>query len=150
MAKEGITLDQTKELTYFALAVLESQDWDVVEDLTGHPIEEEARRQVATEMRRRSQQMRDEVLAGRDEEERWAAIERVENGYLSEYYRITGMNPELLDQLLLQSVNSNQIWETASAVAPDAPPRVPSGAKDCVKRDPEHPESPPVPIACPE
>ena len=149
MAKEGITLAETKELTYFALAVLESQDWDVVEDLTGHPIEDEARRQAAVEMRRRSQQMRDEVLASESEEARWAAIERVESGYLSEYYRITGMTPALLDQLLLQSINNNKIWETASAAAPNAAPQAPTGALNCVKRDPKNPDAPPVPVACP-
>jgi hypothetical protein len=153
MANEGISLEETKELTYFAFVVLESQDWDVVEDLTGHPIEEEARRQASVEMRRRSQQMRDEVLeqvrSGEGEEARWATIGRVESGYLAEYYRITGMNPELLDQLLLQSVNSNHIWETSSAAAPHATPQAPSGAKDCMKRDPAHPDAPPVPVACP-
>jgi hypothetical protein len=150
MQREGLTREETKELTYFALLVSESHDWDTVEALTEHPIEDEARRQAWAQMQRRSRQMRDELhaLVDASEEQRWDAIDRIESGYLEDYYRLTGMTPELLDQLLRLSVESQSAAETAAAMAPNAPVTPPAGA-NCVKRDPENPRAAPVPVPCP-
>jgi hypothetical protein len=154
MQREGLTRAETKELTYFALLVSESHDWDVVESLTDHPIEAEARRQAWSQMQRRSGQMREELQAlvksNAPEEERWAAIDRVESGYLEDYYRLTGMTPDLLDQLLRLSVENQSAAETAASLAPSAAAARPPGAgTSCVRRDPEHPDAPPVPVPCP-
>jgi hypothetical protein len=154
MQREGLTRAETKELTYFALLVSESHDWDVVESLTNHPIEAEARRQAWSQMQRRSGQMREELQAlvksNAPEEERWAAIDRVESGYLEDYYRLTGMTPELLDQLLRLSVENQSAAETAASLAPTAASARPAGAgTSCVRRDPANPDAPPVPVPCP-
>jgi hypothetical protein len=152
MAREGLTREETKELTYFALVVSESHDWDTVEALTEHAIEDEARRQAWTQMQRRSRQMRDElqglVASNASEAERWDAIDRIESDYLADYYRLTGMTPELLDQLLRLSVETQSAAETAAAMAPHASVTAPAGA-NCVKRDPENPRAAPVPVPCP-
>lgn len=154
MQREGLTRAETKELTYFALLVSESHDWDVVEALTEHPIEAEARRQAWAQMQRRSGQMREELQAlvksDAPEEDRWAAIDRVEAGYLEDYYQLTGMTPALLDQLLRLSVENQSAAETAAALAPSAHAAPPPGAgANCVRRDPERPDAPPVPVPCP-
>ncbi len=154
MEREGLTRAETKELTYFALLVHESHDWDAVESLTQHPIEAEARRQAWSQMQRRSGQMREELQAlvksKASEEERWDAIDRIESGYLADYYVLTGMTPDLLDQLLRLSVENQSAAETAAALAPRAASQRPPGANEhCVRRDPEHPDAAPVPVPCP-
>ena len=142
MQREGLTREETKELTYFALLVSESHDWDAVEALTNHAIEGEARRQAWAQMQRRSRQMRDAlqvaVKSKASEAERWDAINRVESDYLADYYLLTGMTPDLLDQLLRLSVENQSAAETASALAPSAVSHRPPGANEnCVRRDPE-------------
>ena len=154
MEREGLTREETKELTFFALLASESHDWDAVESLTEHPIEDEARRQAWVQMQQRSRQMRDELQAlvkqQASEAERWAAIDRIESGYLADYYRLTGMTPALLDQLLRLSLESQSAAETAAAMAPHAPTTRPPGTvANCVKRDPDNPQSAPVPVPCP-
>ena len=154
MKREGLTREETKELTFFALLVSESHDWDAVESLTEHPIEEEARRQAWVQMQQRSRQMREELQAlvkqQASEAERWDAIDRIESGYLADYYRLTGMTPALLDQLLRLSLESQSAAETAAAMAPHAPTTRPPGAvANCVKRDPDNPQAAPVPVPCP-
>lgn len=153
MAREGLTLDETRELTYFAVLAVESQDWARVESITGTPLAPDARRAVWESMMARSQEMRrhlqEEIAAGADEGTRWQTIARIESGYLSDYYRITGMTPALLDQLLLASVRDQRVNETIASVSPDNDqPPVPPGARPgaFVRRDPRHPERPPVPV----
>ncbi len=153
MAREGLTLDETRELTYFAVLAVESQDWARVESLTGRPLTSDTRREVWESMMARSQEMRrhllEEIAAGAEEGTRWETIARVESGYLTDYYRITGMTPALLDQLLLASVRDQRVNETIASVSPDndRPPVPPGGRPGAfVKRDPLHPERPPVPV----
>jgi hypothetical protein len=152
MAREKLTRQETLELTFFALVASESQDWDTVEQLTGHAIQAEARRQAWVQMQQRSRQMREELQAmvkrGASEEERWEAIDQIESSYLDDYYRVTGMSPALLDQLLWLSVQGQNRPELAAAMSPSAGAGVPPGA-NCVKRDPENPNTPPIPVPCP-
>jgi hypothetical protein len=154
MQREGLTREETKELTYFALLVSESHDWDAVEALTNHAIEDEARRQAWSQMQRRSRQMREDLQAAvkrkASEAERWEAIDRIESGYLTDYYLLTGMTPDLLDQLLRLSVENQSAAETAAALAPSAPSHRPPGANEnCVRRDPDNPTAAPVSVPCP-
>jgi hypothetical protein len=153
MQREGLTRAETKELTYFALLASESHDWDAVESLTNHPMEEEARRQAWSQMQRRSRQMADELRAlvksEASEAERWAAINKIEADYLADYYLLTGMNPALLDELLRRSVEGQSAAETAAALAPGASSRPPGAGANCVRRDPDNPQAAPVPVPCP-
>lgn len=153
MARERLTLDETRELTYFAVLAVESQDWARVESLTGKPLSPESRREVWESMMARSQEVRrhlqKEIAAGSDEGTRWETIARVESDYLGDYYRITGMTPALLDQLLLASVRDQRVNQTIASLSPDNDrPPVPPGSKPgaFVKRDPLHPDRPPVPV----
>jgi hypothetical protein len=157
MAREHLTIDETKELTYFAVLAVESQDWARVESLTGKPLSNDQRREVWEAMMARSQEMHrhmgEAIAGGADDGTRWDTITRVEGGYLGDYYRITGMTPELLDQLLLLSVRNQHVNETLASLSPDNndPPPAPAGTKygTFVKRDPMHPERPPVPVEAP-
>jgi hypothetical protein len=153
MAREGLTLDETRELTYFAVLAVESQDWGRVESLTGKALSGEQRREAWEAMMARSQEMtremHEQIAAGGDEGARWDVIAKIEGGYLGDYYRITGMNPALLDQLLLASVKNQRVSETLASLSPqNNEPPVASGARSgtFVRRDPRHPERPPVPV----
>jgi hypothetical protein len=148
LAREGLSLDETRELTYFAILAVESQDWARVEALTGRPLAADTRRQTWEAMMARSQEMRrelqEQVQAGADEDTRWQTIARIEDGYLADYYALTGMNPALLDQLLAASVRDQRAAGTIASLAPDAEPPARAGSQ-WVRRDPLHPERPPVP-----
>ncbi len=50
VAREKITVDETRELTYFALAAKTSIDWDAVEQVTGHGVDPNARKYATQEM----------------------------------------------------------------------------------------------------
>lgn len=149
MAREGLTLDETRELTYFGILAVQSQDWQRVESLTGAPLSEDARRQTWEAMMARSQEMRrelqEQIARGESEDARWDTIARIEDGYLQDYFRVTGMTPALLDELLAAAVREERTSSTMAALAPDAEPPRPPGST-WVRRDPEHPERPPVPI----
>jgi hypothetical protein len=156
MAREKITMEETRELTYFAVLAVESQDWARVESLTGRPLGNDQRREVWESMMARSQEMRrhmgEAIANGADEGARWETIGRVEGGYLEDYYRITGMTPALLDQLLLASVRDQRVNQTLASLSPsnNEPPPMPAGRSGTwVKRDPLHPERPPVPVEGP-
>ena len=90
------------------------------------------------------------VKAKAGEEERWDAIDRIESAYLADYYVLTGMTPDLLDQLLRLSVENQSAAETAAALAPRAPatrpPEPTSAACIAIRR---HPNAAPVPVPCP-
>lgn len=153
MAREGLTMDETRELTYFAVLAVESQDWARVESLTGKRLSADERREAWEAMMARSQEMhrhmREEIARGADESTRWDVISRIERGYLSDYYRVTGMTPALLDQLLAASVEDQHVNETLASMSPsDDRPPVPGGGKRgvFVKRDPLNPSAPPVPV----
>ncbi|HUQ06841.1 MAG TPA: hypothetical protein VM261_30320 [Kofleriaceae bacterium] len=163
MAREGLTMDETRELTYFAVLAVESQDWARVESLTGKTLSGEQRREAWESMMARSQEMtremHEQIARGGegggegggdgDEAARWEVIGKIERGYLSDYYRITGMDPGLLDQLLAASVKDQRVNQTLASLSPqNNEPPVPSGARGgtFVRRDPLHPERPPVPV----
>jgi hypothetical protein len=149
MAREGLSLDETRELTYFAILAVQSQDWERVEGLTGAPLSPDARRAAWEAMMARSQEMRRELqeqVARRDgEDARWQTIARIEDGYLEDYFGLTGMTPAMLDALLAAAVREQRASATIAGLAPDAEPRSPSGGQ-WVRRDPAHPERPPVPV----
>jgi hypothetical protein len=161
MARQRLTMDETRELTFFAVLAVESQDWARVEGLTGKALSNDQRREVWESMMARSQEMHrhmgEQIASGADEGARWETIGQVESGYLSDYYRITGMTPAMLDQLLLASVREQRVSQTLASLSPGAnegppPPTTnAAGARGAfVRRDPLHPERPPVPVPAEE
>lgn len=129
MAREKISERETRELTYFALLAKTSLDWDAVEEITGHPIEDNARKYATQAMFAASEEMKKElradVAAGKSEAERADTVARVEQGYLDQYDHLTGMTPDLLDWLLWESVQNQRVDALIEDSAPTAPP--PSG-----------------------
>jgi hypothetical protein len=153
MARERLTLDETRELTYFGILAVQSQDWQRVEQLTGAPLSDDARRQTWEAMMARSQEMRrelqEQIARGDGEDARWDTIARIEDGYLEDYFRITGMTPAMLDALLAAAVREQRAATTIAGLAPDAEPPRPPGAT-WVRRDPANPDRAPVPVDQPD
>lgn len=103
-AAEGLELDEVEELTFFGLMAQETQRWPEVERVMGGPVDEQTRAQAATlldEMNAEfKQSMRDLVKEDLPAEDRWALIRSVQEDYRERYFDITGMDEDMLDDLL--------------------------------------------------
>jgi hypothetical protein len=101
---EGLGLDEVEELTFLGLMAQESQRWPDVEQLLGGPVDAEKRTQAETMLRELDgdfeQSMRDLVADGASVEDRWALIRSFERDYRDRYFELTGMDEDLLDDLL--------------------------------------------------
>lgn len=130
--EEGITVDEVGELTYFGFMVMQTQRWTEVQELVGTELDEDTRAAGEALMHTANVEfkgaMRKLVAEGAPAEARWKLIRDTQERYLSEYYALTGMTPELLDDLLAGDITR----EGAPVVTPPpediepapAPPRV--------------------------
>jgi hypothetical protein len=128
---EGITLAEVRELTGFGLLVLATQRVTDVEEVLGRPLSDEQRESLTALMtsanRDFKQQMRALVAAGASESERWRLIRDAQARYLDDFYAATGMNQQLLDDLLA----GNMLLPGApAATAPPGQPVTPAGPRD--------------------
>lgn len=123
--REGLTLEEIEELTYFGLMAQESQRWDDVEELVGRTLEDHERAvgealldEFNAEFKR---EMRALVASEASAGERWDLITDTEARYREAYYDLTGMNEELLDSLL--AGDASRAYAPATTHPPeDAPP----------------------------
>ena len=103
-AAEGLSLDEVEELTFLGLMAQESQRWPEVEQLLGGPLDPDKRTQTEAMLRELDnefeQSMRDLVAEGASPEDRWALIRSFEKDYRDRYFELTGMDEDLLDDLL--------------------------------------------------
>lgn len=103
-AEEKISVAEVHELTYFGFLVLQTQQWPEVEALTGHELGAKERERAESLMHDTNTAfkaaLRKLVAEGAPEEARWKLIRETQESYKREYAAITGMTPELLDDLL--------------------------------------------------
>lgn len=103
-AAEGLTVDEVEELTFLGLMAQESQRWPEVEQLLGGPLDAEKRTQAETMLQELDndfeRSMRDLVAEGGSVEDRWALIRSFQQEYRDRYFELTGMDEDLLDDLL--------------------------------------------------
>jgi hypothetical protein len=103
-AEEGITVAEVHELTYFGFLVLQTQQWPEIESLTGHPLGAKERERAESLMHDLNAEfkaaLRKLVADKAPEEARWKLIRDIQERYKREYFALTGMNAELLDDLL--------------------------------------------------
>jgi hypothetical protein len=103
-AAEGLTLAEVRELTFFGLLVLATQRHEDLEQITGRPLNEAARDQLADLMHSSNTAFRESMRAlvgrGGSEEERWKLIRGTEASYRTELFRIAGLDGAMLDDLL--------------------------------------------------
>ncbi len=130
-AEEGISVAEVHELTHFGFMVLETQRWPDVEELLEQPLTDEQRGKGEELMHAANKGFKDEmrelVAAGASEDERWALIEQTRTRYLDDYFALTGMNEDLLDELL--AGDPARLYAPADTPPPDefepAPPPPP-------------------------
>ena len=139
-AEEGITVAEVHELTYFGYLVLQTQQWPEIEALTGHPVGTEARERAEQLMHDVNAEfkaaMRKLVADKAPEEARWRLIREVQERYRREYFALTGMNAELLDDLLA--------GDPSRPGAPSATP-IPERLSPAPPPEPVHPVRPETP-----
>lgn len=103
-AEEKISIAEVHELTYFGFLVLQTQQWPEVEALTGHELGAKERERAESLMHDTNTAfkaaLRKLVAEGAPEAARWKLIRETQESYKREYAAITGMTPELLDDLL--------------------------------------------------
>lgn len=103
-AEERISIDEVKELTYFGFLVLQTQQWPEIEALTGQKLGTSERERAESLMHEANSAfkaaLRKLVAEGAPPEARWKLIRETQERYKREYAAITGMTPELLDDLL--------------------------------------------------
>lgn len=102
--QEGLTVDEVRELTYLGFMVLETQRWPDVEELLGRALTEDERLAAESLMNETNAEfketMRKLVAEGKGPDQRSELIRSTQERYKTEYFALTGMTPELLDDLL--------------------------------------------------
>jgi hypothetical protein len=135
---EGITVDEVSELTYFGFMALQTQRWTEVEEIIGRALSEDERmagedllQTANTEFKGALSKL---VAKGAPEEARWKLIRDTQERYLREYFALTGMTPEAMDDFLAGDVTRTG----APAVTPPPKDIEPAPAPPRVEQRPGH------------
>ncbi len=103
-AKEGITTDELKELTYMGLLAMHIRRWDEVAQLTGHELTADERARgdelVFSASNELKAAIREHVAKGHSEEARWSTIRKLQASFLERYKALVRISPEAYDRLL--------------------------------------------------
>ncbi len=102
--KEGITVDEVKELTFFGFAAMRATQPGKVAEVLGRPLssEETAKlgRILDEENRAFQQVLHQEVDQGVSLEQRWETIRSFERTFVGRFEQSLGMTPAQFDQML--------------------------------------------------
>lgn len=103
-AKEGITTDELKELTYMGLLAMHIRRWEEVERVTGKTLSDEARAQgdalIFSASNELKAAIRGQVAKSESPEVRWETIRKLQASFVEKYRAITQVSPEDFDRLL--------------------------------------------------
>jgi hypothetical protein len=103
-AREGITTDELKELTFLGLVAMQLQRWDDVARVT--------KREITADERKRGDELifgaskefkvaiREQVARGASVEARWETIRKAQASFVERYRELLKISPEEYDQLL--------------------------------------------------
>lgn len=116
--KEGITVNEVRELTFFSLVAMRSTQPHVVERVLGRKLKPEELKQLAGLVDKTDADIKATIRAqvdqGESPEQRWAAIQTFEKDYQAQFAKLFGMNDQQFDQLL--APESPDAPETAPGV----------------------------------
>jgi hypothetical protein len=139
---EGITLPEVRALTRLGLLVMSTQRLADVEEVLGRELPPETKDALEDMVQRENgafkDQMRAMVAKGASEEQRWDLIRAADARYREEFFKLSGMTPELLDDMLA----GNLLLPGAPGATPDpstlgpGPDSLPEGPKDTVAPQP--------------
>jgi hypothetical protein len=103
-AKEGVTLDELKELTYMGLLAMHVRRWDAVERLTGRELSPEEQVKgdelVFSASNALKAAIREHVAKGDAPEARWETIRKHQASFIEQYKALVKISPEDYDRLL--------------------------------------------------
>lgn len=101
---EGITLGEVRALTRLGLLVMATQRTPDVEEVLGRELSLDTRDELELMVQRENgnfkEQMRQLVAKKAPEEERWALINAADKRFREQFFEISGMTPQLLDDML--------------------------------------------------
>lgn len=101
---EGITLGEVRALTRLGLLVMATQRTPDVEEVLGRELSLDTRDALEMMIQRENgnfkEQMRQAVAKKAPEEERWALIRAADTRFREQFFEISGMTPQLLDDML--------------------------------------------------
>lgn len=121
--KEGITVAEVKELTFFGFAAMRASQRSKVEEVVGHPLSAEQAGKLDEIVQRENEafttQIRQKVDQGASEAERWALIRDFEQRFVDDYDRELGVTAAQFDQILAPDAA-----EAGGAMAVALPPQV--------------------------
>jgi hypothetical protein len=114
--KEGLTVGEVKELTFFGFAAMRVSQRSKIEETLGHPIDDAKAQKLEEIVQRQNalftKTMRQQVDDGAGEEQRWATIQDFEQRFVEEFDGELGINADQLDRMLAPDAN-----ELAGAMA---------------------------------
>ncbi len=103
-AKEGVTLDELKELTYMGLLAMHIRRWDTVGRLTGREMSPEEQVKgdelVFSASNALKAAIREHVAKGDPPEARWETIRKHQASFIEQYKALVKISPEQYDRLL--------------------------------------------------
>ncbi len=103
-AKEGVTLDELKELTYMGLLAMHIRRWDAVERVTQRELtpEDQAKGDelVFSASNALKAAIREHVAKGDPPEVRWETIRKHQASFVESYKALVKISPEHYDRLL--------------------------------------------------
>ncbi len=121
--KEGLTVAEVKELTFFGFAALRASQRSKVEDVLGHPLSDEQAQKLEQIVQRENEQftttMRRQVDEGVGEDRRWETIRSFEQQLDDDYGSELQISADQFDHLLAPDAA-----ELAGAMAVALPPGV--------------------------
>jgi hypothetical protein len=134
--KEGITVDEVKELTYFGFAMMRMTQPHKIADVIGRQLSAEESEWLgdwlARENTRFQDEMHDAVDAGASVEQRWDLIHSAEQRTIAELKQTFGMSDDQIDALLAPDRQEMRA-EGSAATATEGPeagtPPNPPGAE---------------------
>ena len=109
-AREGVTVDELKELTVLGLVAMHIRRWDSVARLTGRELSAEDRTRgdelVFSASKELKAAIRDHVAKGDPPEARWATIRKLQTSFVDRYKALVKMSAEDYDRLLAEPYQS--------------------------------------------
>jgi len=102
--KEGISVDEVRELTFFSLVAMRTTQPHVVERVLGRKLSDDERAKLGGLVDKTDADIKSTIRAqvdqGETPEQRWAAIHTFEKDYTAEFNKMFGMSDQQFDQML--------------------------------------------------
>lgn len=102
--KEGLSVGEVKELTFFGFAALRATQREKVEEVLGHPLADDQQQRLEGILQKQNEgftaSMRRAVDEGATEEQRWAIIHGFEQQFVDELHDGLGISAADFDRIL--------------------------------------------------